>query len=201
MPFYRVLLTSLSILFFAATTAQARVIINERTTFYNVSGKSGKALFQSIGKRGPKVRARHAIATTTSAIRVRNLKPKITRRACRVGSVDVIVDITYRYPRWKGARKASPKLQKAWKNFMKKVRVHERIHGRIAKDHARDVHKTLKGFRGRVSRGCKNFGRGAERKFRRQAKKADRRHRMLDRRDSRVWSRNARLQRALYKAR
>ncbi|MFD0917760.1 DUF922 domain-containing protein [Pseudahrensia aquimaris] len=190
-----------ALMFAFATTAQARVIIKERTTYYNVSGKTGKALFASISKRGPKLNARHAIATTTSSIKLRNLKPKITSTRCRVGSVDVIANITYRYPRWSGERNASPAVRKAWKRFMKKVVQHEEIHGQIAKDQARSLERAMKRSSGRISRGCADFGRSVSRKFNSIVRQADRAHRRLDRRDGRVWSRNARLQRALFKAR
>ena len=193
--------TSAAVLLAGLTTVQARVIVKERTTYYTVSGKTGKALFASIGKRGPKLNARHAIATTTSQLKIRNFKPKLTRTRCEVGSVDVLVNITYRYPRWKGERRARPAVRKAWKRFMNKVSQHEKIHGQIAKDQAREVEKALRNSSGRVSRGCSDFSRKIGRKFSRIIRQADRRHRRLDRRDGRVWSRNARLQRALYRAR
>ncbi len=188
--------------FFATQSGHARVIVKERTTYYTVTGKTGAALFKSISRRGPRLgRSRHAIATTTSNIQVRNLKTKVRRGRCVVQSVNVVLNLTYRYPRWRNQRGASPRVRRAWKKFMARARKHELTHGRISKEHARQIDRTVRGFKGRVSRKCNDFAKGAKRKFARLNRQANRKHERFDRREASVRSRSTRLQIALYKAR
>jgi len=180
------------------TTASARVIINERTKFYNVSGKNGQQLFKAILRRGPKVRnVGHAIASTGTSIRIRNVKTSVNRRECKVASVDVVVDITYTLPRWRGARRASPKLRRDWERFNARVVRHEQTHGRISREYAREVEKQIKSTRGRASRNCKNFGKSQIRSIQRLQRGVARRHARFDRREGRSGARIRRLQRTL----
>ncbi len=184
-----------------AIPAEARVIIKEKTTYYTVSGKNGRAIYASIRRKGPKLgRSRHAIATTRSTVSVRNMKPVIRGRRCKLASVDVHLDLVYRYPRWVGKRSASPAVRKAWNQFIKRAIRHENKHGAIAKSQARKIHRALKSVSGRVSRECKDFGRKARRKFDSINSRAEREHARFDRRESRMLSRTARLQRALYRS-
>ncbi|MEL6947049.1 MAG: DUF922 domain-containing protein [Pseudomonadota bacterium] len=189
------LITSLLI---ALTTAvDARVIVKERTKYYAIRGKTGRDIFRSIGlrsKRGAGVQ--HAIATTTSNIRVSNVKTAIRRSRCVVVSAEVRLNLTYRYPRWRG-RGASPAVRKAWKDFFAHAVRHENTHGSISKKYARRIYNELKRTTGRVSRQCSDFSSKARRKFARLSKNLDAEHRRFDRREARRWSRNVRLQRAL----
>jgi len=182
--------------------AEARVIVKERIKYYTVSGKNGVALAKSILKRGPKLtKAEHAIATTSIKLDVKNIKPGIRGRKCVIKSVNVHLNLTYKYPRWKNKKGASRNVQKVWAKFLKQVEKHEKTHGKIAKAFARDVDKQFKRLSGRLSRGCKDFGRGAKRKFDSLARAHQRKQANFDRRESRLLSRTTRLQTALVKAR
>lgn len=196
------LILALAVFLLPVAAAEARVVVKERTKYYNVSGKTGAQLFKSISRRGPKVgSSRHAIASMRSDLRVRNVKPGIRGSRCVIKSADIVLNITYTYPRWNGRKSARPAVRKAWDRFMAKAIQHEKKHGQIARRHARDVDRTLRGLRGRVSRQCADFGRGAERKLQRLAQSAVRRHQRFDRREGSAFSRATRLQRALFKAR
>jgi len=184
-----------------ATSADARVIVKERTKFYTVKGRTGRDIYRSIGlrsKRGSGIQ--HAIATTTSSISVKNVKTAVRRSRCVVVSADVRLKLTYRYPRWK-ARGASKKVRSAWANFYKHALKHEKVHGNISKKYAKRMHTALLRTTGRVSRQCSDFARNAQRKFSRLSKRLDREQKRFDRREARSFSRNIRLQRALYVAR
>ncbi|MEL6752303.1 MAG: DUF922 domain-containing protein [Pseudomonadota bacterium] len=179
----------------------AKVNVTERTKTYTISGKNGQELSRSIVKKGLKaVNTRHAIATTQTRLRIRNVKTAIRRNRCVVTDVDVDLSLTYTYPRWVDRNKASPRIRKAWDKFYAQVVRHEEQHGRIAKDFARDVSKLVKRASGRVSRDCKDFGLTQRRKLERAASRSARRHARFDRREGRAFSRVRRLQRSLLRA-
>ena len=201
LTFTCLMLLAVSFLFLSVAPSDARVIIKERIKYYTVTGKTGRALSKSILKRGPKLsRQGHAIATTTIDFKVRNFKPGIRGRKCIVQSVDVNLTLTYKYPRWKNRRGASKTVRNTWDKFFKQIQKHERTHGKIAKEFARDVDRQIKRLSGRISRGCKDFGRGAAKKFARLVKNHETRQIRFDRRESRVLSRTTRLQVSLFKA-
>lgn len=194
------LLAAVTILlaFSLVNTASARVIIKERTKYYTVTGKTGQQVFKSIVRRGPKLRLiGHAIATTTTKIRLRNIKPVVNKRECKIANVDVLVDITYRLPRWKGSRRASAKLRNNWNQFNAQVVKHEQTHGRISREYAREIEKKIKATRGRASRKCKNFGKRQLRSIKRLQRSIQKRHARFDRREGRASARIRRLQKAL----
>ncbi|MEM8749641.1 MAG: DUF922 domain-containing protein [Pseudomonadota bacterium] len=178
--------------------AEARVIISEKTVYYEISGNTGAKLFRSINKRGPRVRrVGHAIATTTASLQVRNVRTAVNKRRCRIANVDVVLDLTYRYPRWRGSRNASPEVRRNWERFLKRVVRHEERHGAISKKFARTIHDEIKGSKGRVSRKCKDFGKRAKQKLNRAAARHERAHRRFDQRENRSSARIRRLQAAL----
>ena len=183
-----------------ATPADARVRVKERTTFYSVSGKDGRAIYRSIRRRGPAARRGHAVASTTTRTTVRNLRAGVRGRRCVIESFDVDIDITYRLPRWRGDRRASRRVRRAWKEFAARARRHENEHGRISKLYAKRLERALRRVSDGVSRGCRNFERKALRTFEKVQQDADRRHARFDRREGRMLSRTTRIQRALYSA-
>ncbi|EFL90083.1 DUF922 domain-containing protein [Ahrensia sp. R2A130] len=182
--------------------ADAKVVINERTKYYSVTGRNGKALFRSIKRRGPKHRMTgHAIATTTTSIKVRDMKFGIRGRNCVVENVNVFVDITYKYPRWRDRRRANADVRKAWDAFEVRVKKHEETHGRISREYARGLEKKLKTLFGRKSRGCKDFGKFSERRLKQAYVAFQKRQYNFDRREGSARSRIRRLQAALQEAR
>ncbi len=187
-----------AVLFWTSSQAYARVIITERTTFYNVSGKTGPQLFRSITRRGPRVSGvGHAIATTSSSLQVRNIKTSVRGRKCRIVSADVVLKLVYRYPRWQNQRTASARVRKNWERFAQQVRKHELKHGSISKKFARNLERQIKRISGRVSRGCRDFGLRSSRAIARLERNHARAHMRFDRRENRAFSRIRRLQSTL----
>ena len=197
------LLTAITLIlaFTLVNSASARVIIKERTKFYTVSGKTGPQLFKSILRRGPKVRSvGHAIASTRTDLRIRNVKTNVNRRECKVSSVDVIVNITYTLPRWRDNKRASAKVRNNWKKFNARVLKHEQTHGRISREYAREIEKKIKNTRARASRKCKDFGKRQLKSLARLRRAIDRRHARFDRREGRASARIRLLQRDLIRS-
>ena len=195
------LLCAFAFLFADLMPADARVRIKERTTYYSVSGKNGAAIFRSMRRRGPRANRSHAIATTLTKTTVRNIRPTVRGRRCVLKSFTVDVDITYRLPRWRGHRGASPRVRKAWRTFQARVKKHEDTHGRISRQYARQLERALRRVSDRVSRNCRTFASKARRTFDRIQRQANRNHARFDRRESRMLSRTSRIQKALYTAR
>ena len=182
---------------FTAEIAAAKVVVRERTRYYTVSGKTGAQLLASIGRRGSRgAGARHAIATTQIAMQTK-VKPVIRGSRCVYANTTVILNLTYRYPRWKGERRASPRVRKAWKQFLARVVAHERNHGRIAKKYAARIDREFRRTSRSVRSGCADRGGRQARRFARLMAAHDREHRRFDRRESRASARVRRLQRAL----
>ncbi len=191
-------ITMVSISLPQTISAIARVKISERTKYYSVSGRTGKQLFKSIVRRGPKLRRQgHAIATTTTYFEIKRLKTGIKGRRCVVKSVDLIVTINYKFPRWRNAKRASKKVRRNWAKFYKSVKRHEATHGRNSRDYAKKLHARIRKATGRVSRGCNNFGRTTLRAIKRLERSFHRRDRRFDRREGWAFSRIRRLQNAL----
>lgn len=185
-----------------AVPANSKVKISERTKYYSVSGKTGAQMFRSITRRGPKTRRDgHAIATTKTSIKFRNIKTAIEGRVCVIKNIDVILNLTYTLPRWRGSRHASPKTRKNWEKFLALVEKHEATHGRISREYARKLHARMKRLTGKVSRGCEDFGKFHSRSLRLAEKEFTRRHRAFDRREGRASSRIRRLQKSLHGSR
>ncbi len=201
MPFRNIFFVLTAFIFAVAAVSEATagLRITERTKFYSISGKTGKQIFGSITRRGP--RRGHAIATTKTSVQVRNLRTKIRGRRCVVRSADVIVKLTYTLPRWRASRRASKRVQKGWKAFSARVKRHEDVHGQISKKYAKRLYREILRMKGRVSRKCSDFGEKASRRIARLQRRADREHARFDRREGSRRARVRRLQLALLKAR
>ena len=192
----------LSAIVFAVTTvgsANAGLRIKERTQYYSITGKTGKQLFRSIGRRGP--RRGHAIATTKTSVKIRNIRTKKRGRSCVVTRADVIVTLTYTLPRWRGSTRASRRVRKRWNAFAARVNRHEKKHGQISKNYAKKLYREIRRMKGRVSRNCRDFGKRAERRIVKLQSQAERQHALFDRREDRSSARVRRLQVALISAR
>ncbi|MEM9731975.1 MAG: DUF922 domain-containing protein [Pseudomonadota bacterium] len=181
--------------------ASAKVHFSERTKYYMVTGTNGAKVARSMLQKGPKAGATgHAIATTLTRVRVRNLKAAIQGRRCVVKSVDVFVDLTYTFPRWVSAKKASPSVRRAWEQFYKQVERHEFVHGRISRDFGRDLHKKLLQLSGRVSNKCADFGKRQAKRINQMRTEYIKRQYRFDRREARASARVRRLQRVFLRS-
>lgn len=180
--------------------AEARVKIKQSTSYYNVRGINGIQVAARIITLGPKVgKNRHSIASTSIKLDIKNVKPRVKNGVCSIRSVDVILTLKYRYPRWLDNRRASKRLRRNWKRFYAHVKQHERTHGKIAKEMAYEVERELRSMRGTVRRGCRDISRGAKARFAKIRKKYHAKHNRFDRLEKRANSRNTRLQKALFK--
>ena len=149
---WRCVLLACSMIFVSAT-AEAKVRISERTKYYSVSGKTGKELFRSITRKGPKTTRgwpRHCPTTQTS-FKVNNITFGIKGSRCVVKNVDVVgKPRSTHFPRWKGSHRSSRRFARNWEKFLTLVKKHEATHGRISREFARKLHTRLK----KLTRSC-----------------------------------------------
>ena len=182
--------------------AQARVILKEQTTFYNVKGRTGREIFESMIENGPKLDGKlgHALATTEYEYDVDNVDVVIKKGRCIPSSLDVTVRVKYTYPKWIPNGSSKPTTKKAWRHFSESVRWHEKQHVKIALEYARDYEKALKKTKLRVSQNCNKASFSSVWRATVAALKHNRRQKQFDRRDLRPGGRGYEAQLNLMRA-
>lgn len=190
------------------TAANAGVIVKEKSAFYNVTGKTGEQIFESIRKNGPRTGnssltgggGSHAIATAEFDIQFQNIKKAIVQNRCRVTNVDLVLNVKYTYPRWKTPKGVSNNMRRVWKKFSDTVQWHEQQHTRIAKEYAKDYEKIIRSTRFKASTNCDEFTVTSMFKVQRAAIKSTRKQKQFDRKDLRRGGRGFKAQRDLFRA-
>ncbi len=187
---------------FDVSQSQARVILKEKTKFYSVTGKTGAELYKSMLRNGPDHGGgrKDILASTAFTFDFKNDVFKVRKDRCILTNLDIVVNVTYTYPKWRGSKSASAETRKAWKKFEKIAILHEQEHVKITKKFASDYEKILKKSRRRASTECQNMS-GIE-KIRSSfaIRKHERLHRRFDRRDLKRGGRGYKALLALVKA-
>ena len=162
--------------------SEAKVHVTERTIYYTFGGRTGKQLYDLMARKGPRVpgERNHKVAVTQMEFGLRNLKGGLKGNRCVVLSADVHVKVTYRIPKWMGAGRASPKLRKAWQDFLAHIWRHEKRHMEIARDFAHDIERGLVRLKGDARRDCDGMLAAAEKMMLRSRTRHDRRQRGFD---------------------
>ncbi|WP_083649485.1 DUF922 domain-containing protein [Salaquimonas pukyongi] len=185
-----------------AGDASAKVKVSVKTTYYPISGKSGKALNASMLRGGSnRISLSHAVAATETELDFGEPKISIKKGKCIVEDVDVYLKIRYIYPKWKGRGAAKTQVRKRWDAFWRELKRHEENHGEIAKAGAKALEKELMRMKGNVALGCADFGGFARLRLDAIIRKTARAQRNFDRREYAASSKISRLQRLLYEAR
>lgn len=183
--------------------ALSDVILKESVTYYEVRGKSGRELFKSMVKNGPRVGRSgrdHALATTEYNYDIKNVDVEVRNGRCVPVDLDIVLSVKYTYPRWRARSGAKATTKQAWNRFNKTVIWHEKQHVRIAKELAQDYRKLLMKSRGRVSDQCNPSLLGSKWRIGMANLKHNRKQRQFDRRDLRPGGRGYEAQLNLLKA-
>lgn len=143
-------------LFFAAIPARAESPAREVEKTYAISGTTGVALYESIGKRGPRIRGgdSSAIAYTTFKL-LWNRDYRRDGNSCVLAAARPFLTITYTLP--KPARKLPPQLAARWRVFITGIRAHEKQHGKMIRALTRNLEDVTVGFRQKNDPGCKTI--------------------------------------------
>lgn len=116
----------------------------EREQPYLIEGTTGPELYDSIGERGPEVGGlTRTIAHTTFRLTwTRDYKPR--DGGCVLASARPKLTITYTLP--KPASRLSGNVRRNWDSFIAGVRDHEKVHGTMIKDMAREIERISVGL-------------------------------------------------------
>lgn len=167
--------------------SHARVIIKEKTKYYRVTGSNGVEIYKSMLKNGPdhSGNTRDVLASTSFKFDFKNDVFTVYQNHCKLTNLDIIVNVTFTYPKWTGSKKASNATKRAWKKFRKIAVWHEQQHVKITKKFARDYENALMKSRRRASSECEKETLGERFRTSAAIKKHERLHRRFDRRDLR----------------
>jgi predicted secreted Zn-dependent protease len=189
------------LVFASSQAAQAKVIVSEKTKFYTIKGKDGIEITKAMLSGGARnINMRHAIAATASKFDLGDPVIAVKDGKCIVKDATVKLNLTYIYPQWPGKASASKATQAAWNAFYAELQVHERRHGTISRDAARQLEVALEKLSGTVSKGCRDFGRFAKPSLEKIAVEMKKRQDAFDLSENRKTSKITKLQIALLKS-
>ncbi|MCF3642407.1 DUF922 domain-containing protein [Rhizobium sp. TRM95111] len=130
------------------TPVEADTIATKSFSYFAVGGKTAAELDKELDRRGPIMKstgARHPGATRIkfggSVTYVRHGK------GCAVGEASITVSTNIILPRWKHRRSANASLALIWDTLARDIKRHEERHAEIARNHARDLERSLKALR------------------------------------------------------
>ncbi|BCH25949.1 DUF922 domain-containing protein [Mesorhizobium sp. L-8-3] len=137
----------------AAGPALADVRVSVKTTNYDITGKTGDALLQSMDRRGPRRGLlTRAIAQTGYTVSW-EVEWDMRGDVCRVKNATAQLAITYTFPRV--VNDLSPDLKRRWARFMQGVRKHEERHGTIARQMVNAAEQAVSGLSMRNDPRCR----------------------------------------------
>lgn len=128
-----------------ASPAFAKVTLTERNEYYAVDGIGKKAILKSLKQKAPRIEGNNVFPAYTRT----DIKYKYTwgrkNGRCDVVKVEVIVTLTYLYP--KLAQSQDAETQQWWDETIAKYTHHEQIHGAISKRAAYELDRKLRNLR------------------------------------------------------
>ncbi|MFD2057739.1 DUF922 domain-containing protein [Mesorhizobium calcicola] len=131
-------------LFGSATAASADVKILVKTQTYDISGKTGEALIESMDRNGPRHGFMARTIAQTSYTKAWNFDLVEVKGTCRIGQVNGTLNLNFTYPHV--ASTLPPALSRRWARFFAGVRTHEETHGDIARQMMKATEKSLTGL-------------------------------------------------------
>lgn len=100
----------------------------ERTETYAIAGDTGRALYDSIGEKGPEVAGHRTIANTRfHLLWTRRYRPQADG-SCRLAVAIPHLTVTTTLPKAPGD--LPPAVATSWAAFIAGIRAHERVHAR-----------------------------------------------------------------------
>ena len=146
-----------------APIASAGTTVTVHVRTYDVVGKTGAELIQSMDGLGPKHGfTTRAIAETGYTVHW-DLDVARADGVCRLRGAEGKIDLTYTFPNRTSL--VSPALSRRWDRFMAGVRQHEHTHGRIAMRMMRATETALAGLQRPDNWFCTGVHRDAKRRI------------------------------------
>ena len=129
----------------AFQSARAETITSKSFAYFSVGGHTAAELDEELSKRGPVMMhngSRHPGATK---IKWGGSVTYVKRgNRCAVGDAKVTLSTKIILPRWKNRKRATPSLALIWDTLSADIKRHEERHAEIARNHARELERTLK---------------------------------------------------------
>lgn len=117
----------------------------EKVDPYAIVGKSGSALYASIGERGPQLGGRvRTIAHTNFKLTWTRKYERQADNACKLVIARPKLIITYTLPQ--PSERLSEQVSKSWDVFITGVKNHELVHGQMIKDMVRAIETSTLGL-------------------------------------------------------
>jgi predicted secreted Zn-dependent protease len=107
------------------------------TGYYDVKGKTAKALDRDLRRKGPL--NGHALAAAAIKFTPVEATTRLDATGCRAGTFRLRVDAEITLPRWKERAGADQQLSSGFDNLARYAKAHEQFHVRIAELAAREM--------------------------------------------------------------
>lgn len=148
----RRLVPALALLVFSVGAAGAETIVNKKTSYFQIGGRTAADLDRELERRGPYTNStgnRHPGATKIK------FGGDITYvehpGRCAVQSARVTLNVHIILPRWTNRKRAGKDLGLIWDTLSRDIKRHEERHAEIARQHAKGLEKALVALRPRAS--------------------------------------------------
>ena len=150
---HRTPITLLALCFIAAP-AHAEIRAKFVETTYAISGSTGKALYVSIGERGPRLRGGASSAVAKTDFDLKWGRDYVREgNACVLKAARPFLTVTYTLPEPVGQLPSETAAR--WRVFITGIRAHEAVHGRYVEEMAQEIYDSTVGFRQENDPGCK----------------------------------------------
>ncbi len=141
-------------LLLAALPARADIRAGHVEKTYAISGTTGRALYESIGERGPRLRGGAASAVAKTEFDLKwHRDYRADGKDCVLAAAKPFLTITTTLP--KPAQKLPPDTAARWTTFIAGIRAHEAVHGGYIAEMAQEIYDATVGFRQQNDPGCK----------------------------------------------
>ncbi|MEX0955481.1 MAG: DUF922 domain-containing protein [Rhizobiaceae bacterium] len=137
----------------AATPVHADWQAAERIETYKIEGRSGIALYRSIGERGPKAGPGRAIAYTDFKLLWSRDYQQRADGSCVLATARPSLTLNYRWP--EAPRDLEPQTAARWEVFIEGIRAHERVHGAMIVEMVKKIEAFSTGLAVANDPGCK----------------------------------------------
>ena len=123
--------------------------VNRTETFYDVTGRTARALLEDLTQRGPRIGSERHFGRTSWTARWNITYEEPTASSsppapCRMRRTDVYVDVEVTLPRWESPSDTPEALRREWKSFSEALAFHEREHQESIISAGRRVLEALK---------------------------------------------------------
>ena len=111
--------------------------------YYEVSGRTKKAIDRQLALHGPYVRGKGRVLAATDITMVPRIVLKKQPGKCSIEEARFKVNAKVTLPKWRQRKSASGDIAETWDSFVAYAAIHELVHIRIAEDHADKLSRRL----------------------------------------------------------